>query len=1056
MGFKKISKDELVSSQAPAFLGAPLEHVEEIDLLKERRSDVEKQFGFAKSEVFVSNSENLKYEYSKNGTLINFIGTGSINVLNNSKKDRIWDVKLDYSSDDNLSLEKDKIINLGNFEPETNKKVNYQIKDSEDLVNPIKVFEKIKVMNIQTDDLGAKLKQKKLKKIEQEIQEKRETTKKKIKMSYGHKISSVEDKIHLKNNELDEALDKISKLSQKNKKLLNQAGLLKKEIDSLIEDKEKYKEKNISKYLNKNQFKEETETQLKNAKEKLEQITERIPEVKTEYSEKKAVNIENILNHYDPKIKKLRKEMENCIENNKKAKKKEEEWEEKQDKLKTELKEKKKEIKNLEKEKKKATKDIEDEAKINIVEKEFDVQINDKRTQFEEIEKKLDEAEKKADEESERQKDLEDKIDDLEDNIEDLEDKKKNELESQNNKIDNSKKDTIETLEEKLQNTKNLISHLEKIKDTYDARIKELKAQLKENQENLKNINTKSDEWQEKKENVESEINSLRAKIVELNEQKENKLNKKLEEISQKEKERKEKILEGYHEITGEFVRDNYFLLFNQENRLKYSIFIENTSEDLVEDLRIAKQFSEEFRDFKYDSSSVSDVEIQKGSLIFSINSLEPGKKAEIIVYTSISPKNRQMIGTGNIQLSYIYKNQIMSNLEIDHLRGYSHAMHAMQIKEKETEPNKWRCSLIFKNNSEIDMELKSILVLDKDKETKYLDIDFNSNGGKLLAPQEKFISEEWEVADENEPKFFRKLEYSITHSVKKNAVIDLRLQESVFEIIDIHLDKKLSESEIKSFEEAEIQSKITVKNIGTTPMKGIMVKDIIPADFAPPEDLTQFQISTSSGRDISDHVSIEVVPDNLDHSIPHDVKISLNLDNIKSKVLIDVDEFLKISYPFKAIKPNHKKTYQFPLEVTHYYPQEKRSPENFYYLNESLETEKLPKLDIAHKRRDLLIGKEIFPGRDVDEFAISIIINNNSNIEVNDIDINDTISKSFEIVSANTKYEIMESEIEGTDMISFTVESILPYQEREIRYYVKSKDGEIMDQEKLESYLLS
>jgi len=1056
MGFKKVTKEELVASQAPAFLGTPLEQVQEVDLLEEQKSITESDLGVKTSEVFVSNNENLDYEYNRNGKLIDFIGTGTLNVINNSRKDRIWDVKLDYSSSENLSLDKDEVISFGNFEPETNKKLSYQIKDSEDLVNPIKVFEKIKVMNIDTDDLGAKLKQKKLRKIEKEIQEKKEQTKEQINHTYGQQIKAVEEKINSKNEKLDNANKKISEYSEKRKKLLNEAGSLKKEIDTLLKDKNEYKKKNIAKYLNKNKLEQKTETQLKNAKEMGKDLKEKIPKKKKEYSNKKDEINENIISHYYPKIEERKKELEKCKEEYEKSSEKEDEWEKKEDQLKSQVKDKKKEIKNLEKEKKKAIKDIEDEDKIDIIEKEYDTKIKKKESEYEALEKEYEHAGDRVDEESDKQKDLKNKIEDLEEEIEDLEDDKEDELESQNKKIEDAKEETLEQLQERVESTKDLVDHLEKIKENYDKKIDKLNTNLKSNHENLAGINAEIEEWEDKKETLETEINNLRQEIVELNQEKENKLNQKMQKISKKEKERKQKILEGYHEIMGEYIRDNYFLLFNRENRLKYSIFIENNSQERIENVKLAKQFSDDFRDFKYDSSSVSNVEIKKGNLIFSIDGLDPGKKAEIIIYTNIKPSKKQIIGTGNIQLSYVYKNQIISDLKIDDLRGYSHALHAMQIKEKETEPNKWKCSLIFKNNSEIDMKLKSLLILDKDKETKYLDVKFDSNGGKMIKPQEKYVSDEWEVEDKNEPKFFRKLEYSITHSQRKNSIINLKLKESVFEIIDIVIDKKLSESEINSFEESNLESKITIKNIGTTPMKGVLIQDTIPADFAPPEDITQFQLSTSSGRDISEHAKVEINPDNRDHSIPHDVSISLNLDNIKSKVLIDVDEFVKISYPFKAVKPNHKKSYQFPVEVTHYYPQEKQSPEHFYYLKESLETNKLPKLDIVHKRRDLLIGKEIFPGRDVDEFAISIIINNNSNVEVNEIDINDTISKSFDIISANTKYEILESEIEETDMISFNIDSILPYQEKEIRYYVKSKDGEVMDQEKLESYLLS
>jgi hypothetical protein len=253
----------------------------------------------------------------------------------------------------------------------------------------------------------------------------------------------------------------------------------------------------------------------------------------------------------------------------------------------------------------------------------------------------------------------------------------------------------------------------------------------------------------------------------------------------------------------------------------------------------------------------------------------------------------------------------------------------------------------------------------------------------------------------------------------------------------------------------------INVKNIGTIPIKAVILEEIVPADFLPSINSEVYSMRTSSGKLTSKQLEINVLPNNEDHTKRHKVQIFVNLeDSRNSDNLIEVGEFLEIRYPFKAITPDYNKDYNFPVEVTTFYPittkteDEEILKENFYQVKEELNPNALPGLEIIHKRRDLLIGKEIFPGRESDEFAISIMVQNDSNVEVSDIKITDSISESFEFVSSNIEEEISKDKEKDAFIISFLIDKILPYQEKEIRYYVKKKEDAKINYEELESFI--
>ena len=219
------------------------------------------------------------------------------------------------------------------------------------------------------------------------------------------------------------------------------------------------------------------------------------------------------------------------------------------------------------------------------------------------------------------------------------------------------------------------------------------------------------------------------------------------------------------------------------------------------------------------------------------------------------------------------------------------------------------------------------------------------------------------------------------------------------------------------------------------------------------------FKIRFSSGRTDFNEIKVKISPLDQNPIRTHNLELMINL-NGSDESLIDVNEFIELSYPFKAIAPDYKKKYSFPLDIDVFYPTHQgflnNGDKSYFKVSNNLNQKLLPSFKIIHNRRDLQIGKEIFPGRTIDEFAINITIRNKSNIALKDFQIKDTISSAFELVSSSTDYNV-DNSIDGEgESIQFTIENIQPFQEKEIRYYLKNKSGESIDYEELESYIFS
>ena len=503
-----------------------------------------------------------------------------------------------------------------------------------------------------------------------------------------------------------------------------------------------------------------------------------------------------------------------------------------------------------------------------------------------------------------------------------------------------------------------------------------------------------------------------------------------------------------------------YLLLFGKENLIKFIIVLENNSNSIIKNLDIQKEISKQFYDIECVSDSQVDIKIKGKILKLNLSELNPGEKMRVNINAKIFPEKKERIRTGAYNITYNLDNSVISGTEIKNFSAYSHAKHLIDVEEKETKPNYWECYFLFSNQSDFTMFLKSILITDKSKSEKYIEKDFTSeNNHLILSPGETYTTEKWDLFNENEPQFTRKISYSLDYDIEKSTNVNIKVEDNIFEIIGFQFEKEISQKEIKSFEESNLNNKIGIRNSGDVPIKGIIIKETIPEDFKPPMEISHFKLKKPSGVQNSESVEFKISPPNDDPSTEHTLELIINLKDNQGSYLIGVNESLEIEYPIKAVAPNYNKTYEFPLEISCFYLRQKNQQPNeeveYYVVKHLLSELQKPSLKVTHKRRNLAIGKEIHPGRHADEFAICIIVRNKANIELKNLSITDTIPNSFELISSNIKNKISKSNKENEYIISFSVESVLPFQEKEIMYYLKSKTGKEVSFSELESYFI-
>ena len=499
-------------------------------------------------------------------------------------------------------------------------------------------------------------------------------------------------------------------------------------------------------------------------------------------------------------------------------------------------------------------------------------------------------------------------------------------------------------------------------------------------------------------------------------------------------------------------------LLSGKENFIRYTIVIRNVSSSIIEEIEFRKALFKDFYDFQISDQISKNLLIRRNFLECSVNKLHPGEHATIQFSIKVKPDKSQKIRTGIIDVSFKIKDNVVSDVIINKFTAFSHVFHAINKLEVSNKHNHWKCSIIFENHSEYLMELRTLLITDKSKTEKFVNLDFETLNIKThINSGENYQSDEWETENEIEPSFFRKIEYSVNYNFKKNSTIKTYFVDDVYEVVDFKIEKLIPETEIKSFEESVITNKILIKNNSSIPMHAVVVKEVVPEDFLLPMDTTSYSLTNTSGKLNPDSFTVNITPNNDNPSIKHVLTLEVNLSQNSLKYSLDKNDTLEIKYPLRAISPDNKKVYDFPLEINAYFPKYHESAnkrvEEYHVIKGDLDKDAIPSLNISHKRRNIMIGKEIFPGRNGDEFAINIMIKNKSNASIKDIDISDTFPESFKLISSNMDYKMTKSSENYCQTINFAIPKISPYQEMEVMYYLKTLDGKDVNFTELESY---
>ena len=527
MGFKRINIKELETIYSPAFIGSPLKYVEDVDKYKSTKEREKINIFEKDNNVLLLNEEILEFNFDKNKKLENFSGTGTISIINNSKKDRIWDARLKLSGTEQLNLQNDQVIKIGNFEPETNKKIKYVVLESENLSNLVKLTENVDVLNISTKKISEiELNRTNLiseyneEDIESNLEEKSpeletdDFLEKDVEDEFVPTIKSVKVKLKTEQGNLDKADKTLNQLKTRMNELNTIITNLKREHETLITSisnsknsilEKNTEEKNIDNILD---FK----TSVNALQNEISVKEEELIIIEKEFNKKEAEILKNVDDEFDPQIKSINSELNIEQGNSNEVNKQINEWTEKKKKLSSFVKELKKENNSLIKAKSKAIKKkLKESSEKKEIEDEFNPKIKKIESTLKIEQENLDEAIKNLSELNVKKKNLIN-------TIKKLKKEHRNSIKTKESSLNTKLRVFLEEKTDKIKENKNQIKKIEEdiskindIENKFIPQLKRIESDLEIEQNNLKDLNRNVIEWTEKRKELDDIVKNLKS-----------------------------------------------------------------------------------------------------------------------------------------------------------------------------------------------------------------------------------------------------------------------------------------------------------------------------------------------------------------------------------------------------------------------------------------------------------------------------------------------------------------------------------------------------------------
>lgn len=508
------------------------------------------------------------------------------------------------------------------------------------------------------------------------------------------------------------------------------------------------------------------------------------------------------------------------------------------------------------------------------------------------------------------------------------------------------------------------------------------------------------------------------------------------------------KITEFISTLNDESV-ETYSLVPGNENRILFKLLARNTTENELVDITIKKEIPEGFNNVDVVGTQIGEAEIDvENFIVWKIESLNPGAEVSLKVNMSVEVNSaEEKVKTGKVFVDY-FANHALTGINIDKFDAYSDNFVGMEIFQQDEDPDTYDCRVIFENESDFQMQLVNLDIVNAATDEKVLDIDPKEI--PPLASGARWESVEWQTKTENgeEPKFYKTVEFFLIGDRKVSTMGTISIDDIELAVAMMAGLLKYSVKSIPSFRISTFDVLHQVKNTGGADLNELIIEDRIPAGYIPPkvEEIELYlerppedynhegfdEEEETDWKELGEQITvddsfIEIEPADDSSTSEHLLRISLKDLRDNAIGMFIPGMIIKVKYTLTADKPAKDTEYISDVKyLGNTYP----AGAPIEIIPESIS------IPVMHERKKIRKGKRVSASENEGEYVIVLQLANTGETALYNVEFRDVVPDNFEYGDYSQEPSEIKS-LEGKDMLIWVIEEIPAGEKVEITYKI-------------------
>ena len=449
------------------------------------------------------------------------------------------------------------------------------------------------------------------------------------------------------------------------------------------------------------------------------------------------------------------------------------------------------------------------------------------------------------------------------------------------------------------------------------------------------------------------------------------------------------KVIEIFDVGTSDPDKVNNAFLFQNDNKCKLKLVLENPLSLPILEIKTTRDIPAFIQEIELRNPTVGESSMKeengKRILFWEIPSLDGQNKAELEVFFTVNPKERDEQALGVLNVTYLVNNHKLTMINPE-VRGLTDSMSGID-RDEGTQPGMWDCNVEFINESEFQVRLEDAKV--SHTITTGTETVVSQTPDKVLNPDDSWDFD-FQVESKDVPELSSEIGFTPLFALIPRVIGEITKESTIYPVLSATIDKAINPLEVDAYANTNMSIVNTIVNDGSSRIEKVFVSDGIPSDFVPPLvkeiKITLGDIDISSREEFVQRILID--PSDQDFSKDH--QIYVELFNLSNEFL--PEKKMTVSYPLLARNPRPptETQYMTPVKI------EINSPVEGKFFVKVPDQE--PEVKVKYVKRKLKTLKSIKPGLAEGEFSISVRIQNKGDVELENLIVKDKIPAGFSL----------------------------------------------------------